>query len=349
MGVLGLECLYYAAKKDEHLDKAFQTQYLAKKEKLCPILRASSQVVHVLSNYWGLFYEDYHVDSVQSYFLNFENIFVLALKPFFRIWTLMEASNDLNSGDLEKVTLLFKDHFYRRMSLIETSPAKSMAEIEIVLNEIDLEKIQQDMISDFVQIKKDFSLKDSNDDECRGIISTHRITCLKRGSWFFINNLKSEKVVCYRLSADEQYLYYQDFPEILSSIPSIDELHSFGNFRFIYKLVRVEDINSISLSLVDVKTKNSFQFTVSGFDHESIKEFELTFITNLSSQFVEWYEGLCLVGKKAILQNDLPYNGAKMVSILRDLKSCIDPKTSNKLQRSPTNLPNFDFFYKDLN
>lgn len=80
--MLGLECLYYAAKKDEYLDKAFQTQYLARKEKLCPILRSSSQIVHVLSTYWGLFYEDYHVDSVQSYFLNFENIFVLALKPF---------------------------------------------------------------------------------------------------------------------------------------------------------------------------------------------------------------------------------------------------------------------------
>ena len=230
--------MYYAAKKDVLIFekvtvdfvefKVFQTQFLAKKENLCPIIRASCQVVFVLLNYWGLYYQDYHIDSFQSYFLNFENVFVLSLKSFFTIWTLMEATNDLNSGDLEKVALMFKEHFYKKMSFIETSSV-NFNEVENLLDDIDLETLQQDMIVDFVLRTKDKYLNESSrENEFFPMIRNQRISCMKKGSWFHTTNLKSEKIRCYRLSADEQYLYFQDFSEQLSLIPSIEELHSFG-------------------------------------------------------------------------------------------------------------------------
>ena len=81
-----------------------------------------------------------------------------------------------------------------------------------------------------------------------------------------------------------------------------------------------------------------------------MKEFELNFRTNSSSQFVEWYEGLGIIIQNSLLQNDLPYNGEMISSVLKDVKSClvtIDSTVPFKSHSVPLQRPNLDFFYND--
>jgi hypothetical protein len=174
-------------------------------------------------------------------------------------------------------------------------------------------------------------------------LKNQRISSLKRGAWF--QDLQDNYSV-FRLSEDEQYLYFQEYStKVISKqeIPSIDELHS---------LVKVEDISVISLEKTSI-TGKSYAFSISGFDHEFMQEeFECFFLTNSSTQFVEWYEGLCILTGKSIfsLETDLPLNGKDVASILNKIESCIDSKPILKPQiiHEKADLPNFDFFYTDI-
>jgi hypothetical protein len=174
-------------------------------------------------------------------------------------------------------------------------------------------------------------------------LKNQRTSSLKRGAWF--QDLQENSSV-FRLSEDEQYLYFQEYSTKAISkqeIPSIDELHSF---------VKVEDITLISLEKTGI-TGKSYSFSISGFDHEIMQEeFQVFFLTNSSTQFVEWYEGLCLLTGKSIfsLEIDLPFNGKDVVSILNDVESCIDSKPVLKPQinHGKADLPNFDFFYTNI-
>ncbi|KAJ3140857.1 hypothetical protein HK100_008732 [Physocladia obscura] len=168
--------------------------------------------------------------TMQPLLLEFERVFSITLRLYFRLWLEMEAQS--SSDDVSRVGATVRSHFKFCMSTNQVSDVHefTLFEREMLSTAYSVIKERQmnELNNDFAlleerpfRILRD-KLKESNYE----FIKEQRITCLLNGAWFPVIKERGRAKNLnrfYRLNSNREFLHYGDFKDT-NSLPSLDQL-----------------------------------------------------------------------------------------------------------------------------
>ncbi|KAJ3110291.1 hypothetical protein HK100_003085 [Physocladia obscura] len=231
VGVLGLEIICaFALSHVEYYTRFMYEQSVKTAEKRIPFVKASAEVLEVLFEHWEISTGYTTSSTMQPLLLEFERVFSITLRLYFRLWLEMEAQS--SSDDVSRVGATVRSHFKFCMSTNQVSDVH-----EFTLFEREMLSTPYSVIKDrqMNELNNDFALleerpfrilRDKLKENNYKFIKEQRITCLLNGAWFpSIKERRRAKNLYrfYRLNSNRELLHYGDFKEIIS-LPSLDQL-----------------------------------------------------------------------------------------------------------------------------
>ncbi|KAI9335471.1 ELMO/CED-12 family-domain-containing protein [Obelidium mucronatum] len=221
VGVFGLEMMHsFVTHHADYFSRFMYDQSVKAVERRCPFGRACIEVLEILSDYWEISTGYTTTTSVQPLLLEFERVYSIALRLYFRLWLEMEAQN--TGDDVNRVGATVRSHFKYCTFTIP------------VVDQQGFTSFEREMLSAAYSIIRERQLKELNNDEALlmrqpfrklreklyesnyEFIKEQRIGCLIAGAWFPVIKDKGRVkgvVRFYRLNPNRQFLHYGEFRE----------------------------------------------------------------------------------------------------------------------------------------
>ncbi|KAI0091646.1 ELMO/CED-12 family-domain-containing protein [Irpex rosettiformis] len=223
VGVLGLDCLkHFVAQDPDFFAKVIQEQLSRAPERRCPIVKASNEVVDLLSEYWAIFGPGYSTSTTfQPFFLNFNRVHDLATHFFLRMWNESGATR----GDFPRVAALVRSQV--KVALRKEN-VRAWHEVEADFNEVEYRAVRDRQMrelekEDDVMSKAPVrNMRAKLYKESFEFVRQQRIHCLMQGAWFMnamplANNASRDTIRrpsrmwrFMRLDSNMKYLHYVD-------------------------------------------------------------------------------------------------------------------------------------------
>ncbi|KIK61716.1 hypothetical protein GYMLUDRAFT_243399 [Collybiopsis luxurians FD-317 M1] len=186
VGVLGLECLKRFVERDPDFSKVVLEQLSRPAERRCPIAKASSEVVELLSEYWAIFAPGYSTSTTfQPFFLDFYKVHALATNFFLRMWSESGAA----SGDFVRVAALVRSQV---KVALRSENSRAWHEVEHDLLECEYRAVRDRQMKE-LELEDDLlskvpvrNLRAKIYKESYEFVRQQRIQCMLQGSWFVI-------------------------------------------------------------------------------------------------------------------------------------------------------------------
>ncbi|KAG8735510.1 hypothetical protein FRC10_010425 [Ceratobasidium sp. 414] len=230
VGILGLDCLRTFVQSDpDHFAKVgfcvILEQVSRPPNRRCPIIRASNEVVELLTEHWAIFGPGYSTStSFLPFFLAFHRVHTIALQLFLRLWSESAAGAD----DFARVAALVQSQIKLALRDENTRPWHEM-ESDFVNSEYrDIRERQMkelELTDDLLNKPPVRNLRAKLYKESYAFVRQQRIQCLMQGAWF-VNGVPAGSAAAresysaptrpqrpwrfMRLDKTMRYLYYVD-------------------------------------------------------------------------------------------------------------------------------------------
>jgi len=357
IGVYGLEIINsYARNETETYKNIIKRELDNVDGKSCPIMRASTEVIELLCDFWDINTGYTTTTSFQPFLFIIEKVFAITLECFIKLWHESDINQNQNSEDLLRVSLLVRSQF--RFSIAKSESAGSEA----------FNQFKTDMLQTPYQIIKERHIKELEleDDlmskvpirhlrerlykESYEFVKEQRINCLIQGEWFPIIKEKGrirEMFRYYRLSPNTKCLHYAEYVKIKDTRPPLEEL-----IEKIDLSTNMDIMAGASL-MVQHNKKNinpNLCFSLVG-NRDSENLSHIDFICDSVVKYSEWIDGLNMFLDKNISSKST----AKYIQQLTDinLKLCLLELGSERVEIPviPPEIPavpsDYQFFYEE--
>ncbi|ORX52908.1 hypothetical protein BCR36DRAFT_582317 [Piromyces finnis] len=357
IGFYGLEIIHkYATDENKRYRELMESEGKHSDGKGCPIMRAATEVIELLCDFWDINTGYTTTTSFQPFIFIIEKVFAITLECFIKLWHGSEINQNQTSEDLIRVSLLVRSQF--RFSIAKSELCGAEA----------LEQFSEDMLNTSYQIIKERHIKELEleDDlmskvpirhlrerlykESYEFVKEQRINCLVQGAWFPIIKERGrvrEMFRYYRLSPNTKCLHYAEYVKIKDTRPPIEELIEKID------LSTNMDIMAGSSLMVQHNKKNinsSLCFSLVG-NRDSENSSHIDFICDSVVKYSEWIDGLNMFLDKNISSKST----AKYIQQLTDinLKLCLLELGSERVEIPviPPEIPalptDYQFFYEE--
>ncbi|QRV88985.1 engulfment and cell motility-like protein [Ceratobasidium sp. AG-Ba] len=226
VGILGLDCLRTFVQSDpDHFAKVILEQVSRPPNRRCPVIRASNEVVELLTEHWAIFGPGYSTStSFLPFFLAFHRVHTIALQLFLRLWSESAAGAD----DFARVAALVQSQIKLALRDESTRPWHEM-ESDFVNSEYreirERQMKELELTDDLLNKPPVRNLRAKLYKESYAFVRQQRIQCLMQGAWF-VNGVPAGSVAAresystptrpqrpwrfMRLDKTMRYLYYID-------------------------------------------------------------------------------------------------------------------------------------------
>ncbi|KAI0343291.1 hypothetical protein BDW22DRAFT_1264593 [Trametopsis cervina] len=185
VGVLGLDCLKHFVSQDTaFFANVIQEQLSRAPERRCPIVKASNEVVDLLSEHWAIFGPGYSTSTTfQPFFLNFHRVHALATHFFLRMWNESGATR----GDFSRVAALVRSQV--KVALRKEN-VRAWHEVEADFGDVEYRAVRdrqmrelekEDDVMSKVPVR---NMRAKLYKESFEFVRQQRIHCLMQGAWF---------------------------------------------------------------------------------------------------------------------------------------------------------------------
>ncbi|ORY49129.1 hypothetical protein BCR33DRAFT_714183 [Rhizoclosmatium globosum] len=377
VGVLGLEMIRTFALSDPSYFATFVSDQSVKPvEKRCPFGRSSVEVLEVLCDHWEISTGYTTNTAIQPFLLEFEKVYTVALRLFFRLWLEMEAQSV--GDDVNRVGATLRSHFKHCINN----------------NATEFSSFEREMLSTTYSVMKERQLKEFNNDEVLltkwpfrhlreklyernyEFIKQQRIGCLVNGAWFPVMSAKEKGrakgvVRYYRLNPNRQSLHYGEFNQPrsappLSALPHKIEISNITDILTGLSSPLFKDRNNKRSNAIDFPSSLIFSITTSSHSDDPYSSPTTTaaataaatnntsladFACANTTQYSEWVDGFNMLLDKNIGTKET----AKLILELTDheMKLSLLNITGNGLEiplgAAPElpEYPSMDFYYNE--
>ncbi|KAJ3415709.1 hypothetical protein HDV05_004387 [Chytridiales sp. JEL 0842] len=312
VGLLGLEIMHaFVHTYHELFIKLLADQLIRPPERRCPFAKASVEVIEILSDFWEVSTGYTTSTSYQPLLLEYEEVVVITLRFFFRMWIEMEALN--NGDDINRVAAVVRSQFRHVINLVQPNDANMLIVFEkemitspySVVRERQLKELEQDdMLMSRLPVR---NLRERLYMESYEFVKQQRIECLVAGAWYPVIKEKGRvKNVFrfYRLGSNKKFLHYGDFSDMSDKKPPLEVL----NERIDMSLVT--DILTGTSSPIFTSKKNSSEnpalcFSLVTSVSDSATSTSLADFACLTAvQYAEWTDGFNMLLDKNIANRE---------------------------------------------
>ncbi|KAJ3117603.1 hypothetical protein HDU96_006201 [Phlyctochytrium bullatum] len=299
IGLLGLETIHnFVHTHNEFFVKNLVDQLARPPEKRCPILRALS------TGYTTNF-------SYQPLLLQFEEVNVITLTFFIRMWMEMDAQN--NGDDINRVAAVVRSQFRHVAGHVQPTDPNGLVLFEremrtapySLVRERQLKEIEvDDMLMSRIPVR---NLRERLYKESYEFIKQQRIDCLIAGAWFPVITEKGRVKNLYRyykLGPNKKFLHYGDFTEMA------ERGHIIDNLPKRVDMALVTDILTGSSAPIFGSKKNSSEnpdlcfSLVSSVSDLSGSTSLADFVCSSAVQYSEWTDGFNMLLDKNIANRE---------------------------------------------
>ncbi|CAG8723017.1 18589_t:CDS:2, partial [Acaulospora morrowiae] len=324
-GYLGLENMHYFMKCDtEKYQKTILEQINRPAERRCPFAKTSIEVTELLCDYWDISTGYTTSTSFQPLLLSFNKIHYIAVKSFFRLWNEMEATVD----DFPKVSALVRSQL---KFALRDEATKQLYEFEKDLLEVEYKVIRDRQLKE-LELGDDLlsktpvrNLRERLYTESYEFIKQQRIRCLLSGDWFPIfttntstgqqnlgrRSISNKKWRFYRLSPNNKFLHYNDFPNKILIREGVEELPEKIDLSLVTDVMTGPTPVTTGSPSRRLFNNNELTFSLMSGPDTSLADFHASDLV----QFSEWTDGLNMLFDKNIGSKDT----AEFIHVLTEI------------------------------
>ncbi|KAJ3097778.1 hypothetical protein HDU97_004558 [Phlyctochytrium planicorne] len=312
VGLLGLETIHnFVHANNDFVLKNLHEQLSRPPERRSPFARACIEVIEILSDFWEVSTGYTTTTSYQPLLLEFEEVNLITLTFFLRMWNEMEAQN--NGDDINRVATVVRSQFRHVVGIIQPSDPNGLLIFDremrtapySVVRERQLKELEiDDMLMSRIPVR---NLRERLYKESYEFIKQQRIDCIVAGAWFPVIREKGRAKNLYRyyrLGPNKKFLHYADFTEMTERRPLLETLPKKVDMAL------VTDILTGSSAPIFYSKKNATEnpalcFSLVSSVSDTASSASLAdFVCSNSVQYAEWTDGFNMLLDKNIANRE---------------------------------------------